>query len=400
MANQRNFNRRHTHISGDFYDELEAAATLGQNCEITFQEEDGTEQKIISPIKDLFTENGAEFARLENRIIPLNSITSLNGKTVADGPIHTELLEQDRMPADAPYISPVDGQAPHEGAADDMYNTDSRADTHDNVFKGNIGALGNTGIPRVDNREIDTTGYSSTNPTETDLSSTHLDVTPVSTVKIHQNEVVEENLLGITDITHDTDTHKAIIIDTPEHGEHHPIEGHHAIIIDTPEQRAHTPQATTDDFVHNFTTSTNLFVVAENDLYHLSANRLSNRVELIVKKNWYNVNDNRELSANITRLAPLMASDCSLLIDLTALTPAEDGSIMSPAIGNKSALFNAGLTKVAELVPYKCETLVHGPDSFSVNSVRLRYFKDRMQAINWLSDDPGQIGTPDDMDLN
>jgi hypothetical protein len=212
--------------------------------------------------------------------------------------------------------------------------------------------------------------------------------------------VVEENLLGIADSTHNTDTHKAIIIDTPAHGEHHPVESHHAIISDTPEQRVHTTQAATDDFTHNFTTSTSSFVVAENDIYHLSANRLSNRLELIVKKGWYNVNDNQDLGANITRISPLMASDCSLLIDLTALTPDEDGSIMSPAIGNKSALFNAGLTKVAELVPYNCETLVHGPDSFSVNSVRLRYFKDRMQAINWLSNDPAQIGTPDDMDLN
>ncbi len=113
MSNQQNPNRQYKSISGDFYDELEAAATLGQNCEITFQDQDGSEQKIISPIKDLFTESGVEYARLENRIIPLNSILSLNGKLVGGGPVHTEILKQDRMPADAEYISPVDGQPPH-----------------------------------------------------------------------------------------------------------------------------------------------------------------------------------------------------------------------------------------------------------------------------------------------
>ena len=395
MSNQQNPNRQYKSISGDFYDELEAAATLGQNCEITFRDQDGSEQKIISPIKDLFTESGVEYARLENRIIPLNSILSLNGKLVGGGPVHTEILEQDRMPADADYISPVDGQPPHDQTTtydQAIANTDIKQDTHDNSFKGNIGDIGKTGIYSVDNGLIDTSGHGSV---ESIRPETTLPAEPIeSTSRLHQPEVAEDTLLGMTDPSTHTPTHHAVIIDTPDEQSTSPVTEANA---DQPTKVYHTDS---DDFVHQFTTSTSAYLVAENELYQLQAHRLLNRVDLVVKQEWYNLRGNSTLGEHISRIAPLMSEGFTMLIDLSSLTPDADGTLMSPAIANKNLLFNAGLAKVAELVPYTCDTLVHGQDSISVNSVRLRYFKDRVQAENWLSSDPVQVGTPDDMSLN
>jgi hypothetical protein len=395
MANQDNFNRQYKPIDGDFYDEIEAAATLGQNCEITYRDEAGTEQQIISPIKDLFTENGVEFARLENLIIPLNSITSLNGKTAAGGQIHTELLEQDRMPADEPYISPADGLPPHEGSTGQysyIPNTDVKPDTHDNIFKGDVGKIGKTGIPSADNGLIEPVGHGSSATVQPGGTSN----TSVNSGTVHQSEVVKENFLGMPSTTHQLDTHNAAIVETPDHLKE---DTQHTIIVDTPDHHIHQ-QAPKADFVHGFTTSVNPFIVADNDMYLLTAHRKINRLDLVVRQDWYSLSENQELGVYIARIVPLMGMDFTMLIDLTALRPDEDGTIMSPAIANKNILFNAGLAKVAELVPYECDTLVHGQDSISVNSVRLRYFKDRLQAENWLNDDPAQIGTPDDMDLN
>lgn len=401
MANQHNSNRQNKPIDGDFYDELEAAATLRQNCEITYRDEAGTEQQVISPIKDLFTENGVEFARLENLIIPLDSITSLNGKTAGGGQMHTELLAQDRMAADEPYISPVDGRPPHEGFTDQQQtipNTDVRPDTHDNVFKGNVGDIGKTGIPSIDDGLVEPVGHGSASSVQPGGTSP----TPVSSAAVHQSDVATDNFLAVSALPGDTDEHNALIINTPDHIDQNRDDTHPAILLDKPFHTDHPvgQQDHQDDFVHGFTTSTSPFVVADHDMYQLHAQRMINRLDLVAKKEWYSVNDNQELGVNIARIAPLMAQGFTMLIDLTALKPDEDGTLMSPAIANKNVLFNAGLAKVAELVPYDCDTLVHGQDSISVNSVRLRYFKDRLQAEHWLNNDPAQIGTPDDMDLN
>jgi Rho-binding antiterminator len=384
MSNQQNSNRQYKPISGDFYDELEAAATQGRNCEITYQDQDGSEQKIISPIKDLFTEGGIEYARLENRIIPLNNITSLNGKTVGGGPLHTE---QDSRPSGQVYVSPADGRPAHEGQA--IPNTDIKPDTHDNTFKGNIGDIGKTGISSIDNGLI--------NPLEHGSAISDASLQSVSvenTSRLHQSEIIQENLLGINDAPAATDTHHALIIETPD--QPHTRPAGEADMQQT--GTVHHPG--TDDFVHGFTTSSSPFIAGENDMYQLIAHRMRNRIDLVVKQGWYSLRENQELGRDVARIAPLMAEGFTILIDLSALTPDADGTLMSPAIANKNILFNAGLAKVAELVPYNCDTLVHGPDSISVNSVRLRYFKDRLQAENWLDDDPVQVGTPDDMDLN
>ena len=361
MENQNNeSNRQHRPITSDFYEELESSASLNQICEITFRDDHGVEQTIISPVKDLYTEDGVEYVRLEGRIIRLENITSVNGKVDGTGQVHTEIIERDRMPEDAPYISPTDGRPPHEGSSyDNRSQTGITQDGNDGNFKGDIGDIGKTGIPSIDNAAA----------------------RPVTMGAVHQSEVVTDNLLGM------------------QAAESH----HHAIIIETPDSAVqdYPVQNNSDtDFTHSYTTSTAPFLLGENTYYSLTAHRMHNRLYLTVKNNWYDVDETPELGGYIGRIAPLLSEGCTMLIDLTALTPDEDGSIMSPAIANKSALFDAGLIKVAELVPYECDTLVHGPDSFSVNSVRLRYFKDRAQAEHWLTDDPNQVGTPDDMDLN
>lgn len=362
MENQHNeSNKQHRPITSDFYEELESSASLNQICEITFRDDQGVEQQMISPVKNLYTEDGVEYVRLEGRIIRLDNITSVNGKTDGTGQIHTDILERDRMPKDAPYISPTDGLPPHEGhtSYDNNPQINVTQQGNDGNFKGNVGDIGKTGIPSVDNSSVQ----------------------PVRMGTVHQSEVVKDNLLGMeTAHTH-----------------------HHAVIIDTPDyetQEYPVQQDTHSDFVHRYTTSTTPFVLGENEYYILTAHRMQNRLYLTVKQNWYDADETPELGGYIAQVAPLMSEGCTMLIDLTGLTPDEDDSLISPAVGSKSALFDAGLTRVAELVPYTCETLVHGPDSFSVNSVRLRYFKDRMQAEHWLTDDALQVGTPDDMDLN
>jgi hypothetical protein len=332
----------------------------------------------------------------------LNSITSLNGKTTGGGQVHTELLEQDRMPADEPYVSLVDGRPPHEDSTDqqrNIPNTDVRPDTHDNVFKGNVGDIGKTGIPSADNGLIEPVGHGSTAAVQPGGTS----LTPVSSATVHQSEVATDNLLAVSDLPQDSEEHNSLIINTPEHADHDRADHPQAVIVDTPSHNtAHPIQQHDhrDDFIYGFTTSTSPFVVADHDMYLLRAHRMINKLDLVAKKEWYSIKENQELGVNIARIAPLMAEGFTMLIDLTALKPDEDGTLMSPAIANKNLLFNAGLAKVAELVPYDCDTLVHGQDSISVNSVRLRYFKDRLQAEHWLNDDPAQIGTPDDMDLN
>jgi hypothetical protein len=80
MENQPQSNRQYKHSNSDFYDELEGAATLNQACEITYHDTNGKEQKVISQIEDLYTEDGVEYVRLENQIIRLDNITSVNGK--------------------------------------------------------------------------------------------------------------------------------------------------------------------------------------------------------------------------------------------------------------------------------------------------------------------------------
>lgn len=68
-------------IDCNFYDLLEAAATLKKECIIDFFNAKFQEQQILSRIKNLFTENKEEYMELENgTLIRLDKIIAVNGK--------------------------------------------------------------------------------------------------------------------------------------------------------------------------------------------------------------------------------------------------------------------------------------------------------------------------------
>jgi Rho-binding antiterminator len=87
MENSQKSGKAYKPVNDDFYDELEAAATLRQNCEITFVDDEGKSQEVIAQIKDLYVDEGAEYARLDNhQAVRLDQITYLNGKKAMSQP--------------------------------------------------------------------------------------------------------------------------------------------------------------------------------------------------------------------------------------------------------------------------------------------------------------------------
>lgn len=87
MENSQKPGKGYKPVNDDFYDELEAAATLRQNCEITLMDDEGKEQEVIAQIKDLYVDEGVEYARLDNhQTIRLDRITCLNGKKASSQP--------------------------------------------------------------------------------------------------------------------------------------------------------------------------------------------------------------------------------------------------------------------------------------------------------------------------
>lgn len=382
MENQPQSNRQYQqHSNSDFYDELEGAATLNQSCEITYRDTGGQEQKIISQIEDLYTEDGVEYVRLENQTIRLDSITSVNGKTDASGKVDTELLKEDMLPDDGDRGHAYDNMNSSGNTnlnnveGDSVFNSNNAIVIEDTPLGSGLTEHGDRtmGIAASNDSEISevrNTHYAGNivNPGEAYTSSHRLDAVQQS--NIHQNDSLEDNLLGKSDID-----------------QHH--SGNYPILKDNE-----------SDFMHRFSTSAVPFLIAENPFYNLTADRLRSRLYVKVLQSWDEPGDVPELGGYFSRIAHLMTPPFTLLNDLTALSCDESGTLMAPAFPNKDVLINAGLIKVADLVPYNCDTLVHGLHSFSVNSLRLRYFKDRFQAEHWLGDTHREIGTPDDMDLN
>jgi len=67
-------------ISCNFYDELEALATLRRSCLIVYREEENIQQ-VQAVIKDFFIEDGAEFMLLHSgQRIRLDHLISVDGK--------------------------------------------------------------------------------------------------------------------------------------------------------------------------------------------------------------------------------------------------------------------------------------------------------------------------------
>ncbi len=70
-------------INCDFYDELEAWATLQQLCTIEFWDEAGATLTTQGMILDLFIEEKAEYLRLDTGVtIRLDRLLQVNGKVV------------------------------------------------------------------------------------------------------------------------------------------------------------------------------------------------------------------------------------------------------------------------------------------------------------------------------
>jgi|GEM_PF-2171099 len=266
-------------LSSNFHDELAAAGALKQTCEIAYLDPQGKEVLVISPVLDLYAENGMDFVRLEKGSIPLDRITGVNGRRGNDQ-VDDALLQKGLQPNAAPATS--QHKYPEEE------------------------------------------------------SHTGLNAPPRT----------------------------------------------RAMIFEDPAPAA--PHAE-DDFMHRFLTSPPPFVVAENDFYHFSADRLHHRLYFRVKRAWGNLGEVPELGSQVARVAPLIGPECTLLNDLTNVTPDEEGTVWAPPFPNRDALLRNGLLKVADLVGPGCETLVHGMEAFSINSVPLRYFKDRAAAEHWLT---------------
>lgn len=377
MENQPHSNRQYKqHSNSDFYDELEGAATLNQSCEITYNDTGGQEQKVISQVKDLYTEDGMEYVRLENQTIRLDSITSVNGKTDASGKVDTELLKEDMLPDDGDRGHAYDNMNstgntnPNNIEADSVSNRNNAIIIEDASPSTGLTEHGDRTMGITDTNDVRQTDFVGDLVNREELHKSNQITDPIQQGNIHQSDTIEDNLLGKPDLDQ-------------QHS------GNYPLLKDNE-----------SDFVHRFSTSAVPFLVAENAFYNLTADRLRSRLYVKVLQSWDEPRDVPELGGYFSRIAPLMTPPFTLLNDLTALSCDDSGTLMAPAFPNKDILINAGLIKVADLVPYNCDTLVHGLHSFSVNSLRLRYFKDRIQAEHWLGDDHRETGTPDDMSLN
>lgn len=67
-------------IDCDYYDRLEAWATMQTVCVIAFRDEEGRPQEITGRITNLYTLNKAEFLQMDNGLtLRLDSLVAING---------------------------------------------------------------------------------------------------------------------------------------------------------------------------------------------------------------------------------------------------------------------------------------------------------------------------------
>lgn len=70
-------------VACSFHDELEAWATLRQDCQIIYREEEGQKQTVTSKIIDVYAANRADFIKLQDgTIIRLDHLMSVNDKPI------------------------------------------------------------------------------------------------------------------------------------------------------------------------------------------------------------------------------------------------------------------------------------------------------------------------------
>ncbi|SIN78737.1 hypothetical protein [Chitinophaga niabensis] len=67
-------------IDCDYYDRLEAWATMHTICLLVFRDENGEEQTVSGRIEDLYALNKVEYLRMDNGLlIRLDQLLSVNG---------------------------------------------------------------------------------------------------------------------------------------------------------------------------------------------------------------------------------------------------------------------------------------------------------------------------------
>lgn len=70
-------------VACSFHDELEAWATLRQDCQIIYRDEKGQNQTVTSKIIDVYAVNRADFIKLQGgTIIRLDHLISVNDKPI------------------------------------------------------------------------------------------------------------------------------------------------------------------------------------------------------------------------------------------------------------------------------------------------------------------------------
>jgi Rho-binding antiterminator len=71
-------------VNCNFYDELEALATLSKPCELIFQTE-GAKTSIKGIIKDLYVREGIEYLKMDSGLeIRLDALVQVDGKIPAN----------------------------------------------------------------------------------------------------------------------------------------------------------------------------------------------------------------------------------------------------------------------------------------------------------------------------
>lgn len=72
--------KKYQPIDCNYYDRLEAWATMGATCVIAFLDGAGGAQEVTARIRNLYTLNKAEFLQLDNGlVIRLDQLVSVNG---------------------------------------------------------------------------------------------------------------------------------------------------------------------------------------------------------------------------------------------------------------------------------------------------------------------------------
>jgi hypothetical protein len=138
-------------------------------------------------------------------------------------------------------------------------------------------------------------------------------------------------------------------------------------------------------FKQRFLASVGNFLVEENKIYRLEADHTRSLVFLTVFQPWLTYAAVPHLGQQLRDVSLSLVNEFGLLIDLSGVAPDRDDVILAPAIPNRGLILDAGLVKVANLIPYNCEELVHGPHAISINSVKMRPFQNRLQAESWLT---------------